>query len=274
VAGDGWLSNINGEERTMAPSREHDDAVGEGPERPDYAALEREAAQLRGTVAAKSAKEAAAERLAQIEVQLAARRETEGKAAARQRQKEIRSAVGGSLNEYGKARDEVYAAYDVVRKAIEKLNAMAVRIRDWHAEDSALADRFEVPASRLPNPRSPDAEMDGPALPLFWRFRPVLAATEFDEHGMRERRTYTEVGGSEAFRIITDAGGPKPFQPLTPEQQAEVTDRVEEQRREREAMAEFAREAAALVQGVPEIRTFGGKLGAPQPPTLAERIGE
>jgi hypothetical protein len=260
----------------MAPSREHDDAVGEGPERPDYAALELEAQQLRVTVMAKSDKDVAAERLAQIEAQLATRRETEGKAAARQRQKEIRSAVGGSLNEYGKARDEVYAAYDVVRKAIEKLNAMAVRIRDWHAEDSALADRFEVPASKLPNPRSPDAEMDGPALPLFWRFRPVLAAREFDEHGMRERRTYTEVGGSDAFRIIAAAGGPRPWPALTAEQQAEVANRVVERQQEREAMAEFAREAATLEpSGADRLGAIAAAATrVAKPVTLAEKIGE
>src|SRR5258706_279879 len=91
------------EERTMAPSREHDDAVGEAPARPDYESLEREAEQLRATVTAKSAKEAAAERLAQIEVQLAARREIEGRAAAQARIVGVKRAVGGSLNEYGKA---------------------------------------------------------------------------------------------------------------------------------------------------------------------------
>lgn len=165
------------------------------------------------------------------------------------------------MNEYGKRRDAVYAEYATLSKAIETLNQMAVQIRDLHAEVGALADRFDLPAPTLPNPRSPDAEVDAPVLPAFWRFRPVVVATEYDEHHLRERRSYTEVSGTDAFRIIEAAGGPKPWPPLTAEQQAEVADREHERQQERAAMAEFARAAAALVPGVPEVRTFAGKLG-------------
>jgi len=188
----------------------------------------------------------------------------------------VRRAVGSCENEYGKRRDAVYAAYAVVSKAIEALNQMAAQIRDLHAEANALADRFALPAPSLHNPRSPDAEVDAPVLPAFWRFRPTVVATEFDEHRMRERRTYTECSGSEAFRIIEAAGGPKPFPPLTAEQEQEVANRVVEQRSEREAMAEFAREAATLEpSGADRLGAIAAAAArVAKPLTLAEKIGE
>jgi len=274
----------------MAPSKEVTDAVGEAPSaaarlkakraelqrtEADLAAAERrydaaETVRLQATVAALRSM------IIQLEAHAAVEREVEGKAAAIQRIKGLRSAVGSCLNDYGRRRDEVYVAYAAVGTAIEALNQMAAQIRDYHAEANALADRFDLPPVSLRNPRSPDAEMDAPAFPLFWRFAPSIAATEFDEHRMRERRTYAEVAESEAFRIIANAGGPKPFPPLTAEQEAEVAERERDKVAERAAMAEFARERAqmALVDGVPEVRSFGGRLDAPQPPTLAEEIGE
>src|SRR5260370_40844318 len=204
----------------MAPSKEVSDAVGAAPERPDYAALVKRAEQVRAVVATPSDKEAAAAELQRVEAQLAAQKETEGTAAAQARITGVKRACGSCLNEYGKRRDAVYAEYATLSKAIEALNQMAAQIRDLHAEAEALAERFDLPTPALANPRSPDADVDAPVLPHFWRFMPALAATEFDEHQLRERRTYAEVGGSDAYRIIAAAGGPKPWPALTVEQQA------------------------------------------------------
>jgi len=257
-------------------SKEVQDAAGEAPERLDFAALELEARRLRVMVTAKSERDVAAERLAAIEALLATRRETEGRAAAKARIVGLRKDLtGGHGTEYEKEVAAVHAAYAALSTAIGVLNKRAAHIRDLHAEANALADRFDLPTPTLPNPRSPDAEVDlPPALPLFWRFAAVVTATEWDEHQLRERRTYTEVGGSAAGRIIAAAGGPKPWPALTPEQQAEVAERVQDKVDERRQQAELARAAATLVPGVPDVRTFAARRGPPKPATVAETIGE
>jgi len=225
----------------MAPSDEVNQAVGESP---NYDELEREAKQLRQIVAARSEKEIAAEKLARIERQLAARRETEGTAAAKGRMVGIRRAVGSLMNEYGQDRKAVEAARAQLSEAIQTLNARAGQIRQLHAEDAALADRFGLDRTELPQPREPEAEINM-ALPKLWFGRPTPPPLiELDDTGLqRERRSYREVEGSEAYRIIQTAGL-KSWPELTQEQREVLAEREEDHRRERAEQAVLAREAA------------------------------
>src|SRR5438105_10882645 len=144
-------------------SKEVDAAVGAAPARPDYDALARRATQLRAVVAQPSEREAAAAELAQIEAQLATRREDEGRAAAKERLRRIRSGVGSLLQEYGVDRERLRRALRdgwqewkdppvSARDAIEKLNARADAIRALHAEADALCDRFALPLPQLGMP--------------------------------------------------------------------------------------------------------------------------
>ncbi len=225
----------------MAPSDEVTAAVGAAP---DYGALARKAEQLRQIVAQPSAKEAAAQELARIEQQLVRRREDEGVAAAKARLVGIRRAVGSLMNEYGEDRQGVRDAVVALRAAIETLNARAEQLGSLRAEAEALADRFGLELPKLVMPHEPEAEIDL-TLPPFWYRAPQRPAFEQDEHRLRERRTYQEVDGTEGHRIIL-AAGLAPWPALTPEQQAVIAERAEDKRKERESMAEFAREAARI----------------------------
>jgi hypothetical protein len=231
----------------MTPSKEVADAIGEAPERPDYDALARRATELRALVAQPTA---AAAELAAIEQQLAARKETEAVAAAKQRVKKLPSAVGSLLDLYAKEFQAVRDEVVMLRAAIEAVNARREQIKSFHDENDALADRFSLAPAKLAMPLEP-GEID--TLPPFWTHRVFVPPKEWDEHHLRERRTYTEIEGTEAYTIITAAGLTWP--PLTEAQRAAVAEREEDKRQERESMAEFAREAAHIV-GVPDVQQF------------------
>jgi len=248
-------------------SKEVAEAEGDAPERPGYDALAQRATQLRAVVDQPSAKEAAAQELARIEQQLATRREDDGRAAAQARLTGIRRGVGSLLNEYGRDRERLRRALRdgwegwtgppvSARDAIEGLNARADQIRGLHVEAAALCDRFALALPTLGLPREPEAEIDL-ALPACWRHEPARPAIETDGTVLkRERRTYQEVDGSDAYRIIV-AAGLQPWPALTPAQQAALDEHAEDKRQEQEAMQEFAREAARIPRELPG----GGGVG-------------
>src|SRR5439155_15287527 len=148
--------------------------------------------------------------------------------------------------------------------AIETLNARAAQVRALHVESAALSDRFALDAATLPMPQEPEAEIDV-TLPSFWQRRPLRPAMEWDEHNLRERRTYQECDPtSEGYRIITRAGL-QPWPALTEEQAAAVAERAQDKVEERRSTAAFAAEAARIVA---EGALLGGKarLGNVPPP--------
>jgi nucleotide-binding universal stress UspA family protein len=224
----------------MSPSKEVSDAAVVAP---DYDELEREAQQLRAMVKRPSEKELAAQRLAEIERQIAHRREADGVAAAKKRRTGIRRALGSHLNEYGTQRDDLHKAVAVVRDLIQQLNGTTAKIRLLHAEDDAVRHRFALDAVTLPQPANPEQEIDL-TLPSLWIRRPVPPPSieQDDVTGLRrERRSYRECEGTEGYAIIMAA--PREWPALTPEQQALVAEMAEDLKREQQQLAEFAREA-------------------------------
>jgi hypothetical protein len=68
----------------------------------------------------------------------------------------------------------------------------------------------------------------------------IRPATEQDEHGLRVRRTYQEVEGTEGYRIITVAGGPKAWPELTARQREIIAGRERDRAREAVELQRFA----------------------------------
>jgi hypothetical protein len=59
--------------------------------------------------------------------------------------------------------------------------------------------------------------------------------------GLRKRRTYAEVEGTETYDIITSAGGPKPWRELTEREHGIIQSRSREKDEMRRAMAGLPR---------------------------------
>ena len=75
----------------------------------------------------------------------------------------------------------------------------------------------------------------------------ITPATEECEHHIRRRRTYQEVEGTEAFRIITEAHL-LPFPELTERQCQIVEDRRRQKKEEERTMDRFGAQAARSLQ--------------------------
>lgn len=130
------------------------------------------------------------------------------------------------------------------QRDFEKCVAICRKLAVLRGEADALADRFGLPAPELVVP----GVLDG-ALGTAWA-RP-RRQVERCEHDLRERRTYYEVAGSEAYAIILRAGR-KPWRALTDREQEYVARLAAKQAREREAQQRFAErtstEAAAVAR--------------------------
>ncbi len=81
----------------------------------------------------------------------------------------------------------------------------------------------------------------------------IRVAREQDEHGLRTRRSYEEIEGTEGFAIIQSAGL-KPFNRVTPAQQQIIAGRERQAEQERADRERFETEIA----GVSAVR--GGPL--------------
>ncbi len=191
----------------MTPSREHDEAVGA---EPDAAA---EIAQLRAELNAPSEREVKAQRLRELEARAAAKREATGKAKAMERQKGIRRAHGALVDQLEQDERRFIAG---IHKVNELQHTFNTRYTDAIAaierEDAALAHRFGLAPSDLAPVEAParreaviQATAQLYALALVERSS-VPPAAEADENGLRQRRTYTEIAGTEGYRIIMEAG--------------------------------------------------------------------
>jgi hypothetical protein len=83
-------------------------------------------------------------------------------------------------------------------------------------EANALSDRFGIAMPKLEYPNEPRAI----ELPETWRLAVGRPQTEESADGTaRSRRTYAEIKATPTYDIIQQAGGPKPFRPLTEAEQ-------------------------------------------------------
>src|SRR6266571_2528126 len=193
---------------TMTPSREHDEAVGA---EPDAAA---EIAQLRAELNAPSEREVKAQRLRELEARAAAKREATGKAKAMERQKGIRRAHGALVDQLEQDERRFIAG-------IHKVNELQHTFNTRYTDAIAAIEREDAAPARREAVIQATAQLY--ALALVERSS-VPPAAEADENGLRQRRTYTEIAGTEGYRIIMEAGL-KDFPSLTESQREFLAER-------------------------------------------------
>ncbi len=173
--------------------------------------------------------------------------EVAGRTAATERLTGIKRAAGSAISTYGEDEKRVEQAVAALKEAITTLNGRARKLEALRAEAAALSDRFGLTApllTTLPEPKQ------GIALPAFWRTHSVRPSFEKCEHGLRQRRDYTEIGGTPGYVLIRRAGL-RPFRELTERESAAVADTADE-RKPDPVLAQAAVEANAL-----------GNLGVP-----------
>jgi hypothetical protein len=217
-------------------------------------ALERRAEKLRQVVNAPSEKERAAAELADVERQLAESRLSQGRERAKERLTGIRRAVGSvvaSIEEDEKRIAEAKAAYE---DALRRFNNRYGQFSGLKAEAEALCSRFDIAEPSLPTVMPPALRgIDlAPAVTLVGHQR-TRPRVEQCEHGLRERRTYEEVRGSDGYAIIAETGL-LPFPELTDRQQDTVARRVavrEKANREHDRMAQEISETKRALDSVP-----------------------
>jgi hypothetical protein len=255
-------SNI---EDAMTPSKEVDAAAGEAPARVDVIELLNEkrealsAARARYASAREMRDELAMgdlerqidalkkEIIPELEAEVAVALEAKGRTEAEDRLLGIKRAYGSTTSAYGDDEKRVEQAVATLRESITTLNSRARKLEALRAEAAALADRFELKTPSLsivPEPQQ------GIPLPAFWRLHSVRPQFEQCEHNFRQRRDYTEIGGTPGYDIIMKAGL-QPFRALTKRESQAVADTAEE-RKPDPVLAQAAIEANAL-----------GNLGVP-----------
>jgi hypothetical protein len=199
----------------MSASKEVRDAIGEAPD------LDEQIANLRDALAAPGRdRERQQARLAELEAQRTAQREATGKAKAEERRKGIRRAAGGQSSAIDQAEKEWIAAVEQLVKKTEVFNNVFRQHAAFRDEDAALADRFSGTASTIV-PVIPPARRDA-VIAAYRNLRETALDErslpqpqyETDETGLRSRRSYQEIEGTEGFEIIQEVGL-KPFPPLT-----------------------------------------------------------
>ena len=134
------------------------------------------------------------------------------------------------------------------RAAAERVNERYRSLARLKAEAEALADRFDLAVPAFPPVILP-ALGEGCAAGAmavqvtFIDDAHIRPETERDEHGLRVRRTYKEIEAAEGYRIITAAGGPRPWPELTERQRAIIAERERQHAQEADEMRRFATEA-------------------------------
>jgi hypothetical protein len=223
-------------------SREVRSAVGDAPEK----SLEERAAELRAIVEKPSAKERAEAELREVEARIAARKEDEGREAARERCVGISRAVGSVVASIEGDEQNLAAAARAYVAALDRLNARYRQYEGLVAENDALVDRFGIEGAKIPSVVEPNRREGCIAAyrmvegANFARSLFSSPSVERCEHGVRMRRTYGEVASTEAHRII-EAAGLKPWPELT-----------ERQRKIVEAKARDDEEFRRRLAGVPD----------------------
>lgn len=182
-----------------------------------------------------------------IDLEIAAEVLTEQEAVedARRRVLGIRKAIGSLDHELSKEEPLIRAAHAQLVEGLTRSNKLFRDIGRMQNEVAALVDRFGLTEKALQAVTPPALRLsDLEPLPVLLDVaQPVRPAFEDHPHTTWKRRTYEEVAGTPAKEII-DRVGPKPWPPLSAEQQAEV-DKAKE-RKEREG-------AALAIGGVPSV---------------------
>lgn len=176
------------------------------------------------------------ERDAQVVVEAA------GRKAAEERLLGIRRAYGSAVATYGEDEKRVEQAVAALSEAITTLNGRARKLEALSAEAAALSDRFSLAIPKLTMP--PEPQNVALALPTPWQYRVVRPSFESDEHNLRLRRDYAEIGGTSGYAIIQTAGL-RPFRDLS-EQEKEVLEDNAERATHRSSASAAATEAIAL----------------------------
>lgn len=165
--------------------------------------------------------------IGELETEAAGDQEADGVVAAEKRIVAISRASGSVAASLEDDEEKVAAAAEAYAATVRCLNERYRQLEGLAAESRALVDRFGVAGAKIPTVTPPDGR-DGVVAavrlvaPLaFAGYFSARPSFEEDEHGLRSRRTYEEVSGSEAYRIITSAGL-KPWPALTARQQAAV----------------------------------------------------
>jgi hypothetical protein len=231
----------------MTPSREVNDAVGEGPARSaSVVELLKEKNKALATARQKYqvAKEVRDEEqmgvemgridalhaiIRELELEVVAEREATGKRAATARIVAIKRAIGSVVSQLDE--DESRVA-ELLAEAITRLNHRYDQATQLRAEALALSDRFDLPKPMLPDVVSPArraiAVEVARALNKLRANADTWESHEQCEHRMRTRRTYAEAEGTPGAAII-EAAGLKPFPELTEHQRAMLTAKEREQ---------------------------------------------
>jgi hypothetical protein len=243
-------------------SKEISDAVGEAPAKKDKSAAELLQELCAAIASARASYDAAVadcdwvtmgkatESLASLTVlrvkqeQVVAREvEAAGRVAAEARLLGIRRAYGSVASEM----DEDEKRIADLAEAIARLNNRYTKVAQLRTEALALSDRFGLEKPTLEFVVPPARREIATTLVLLQRSlldhaNAWPAPVEECEHKMRERRSYTEIKGTEGYDIITSVGL-KPFPELTERQQAVVVQRKRE--------AEDFRQQLAIAGTVP-----------------------
>jgi hypothetical protein len=206
-------------------SAEVADAVGERPE-----TLEERAAELRAIVGQPSERELAEAELRKVEAEIAARKTEEFTTVARARLLAIKKVDGSLASEEEDDDKRVEEARAALAEAITRRNDRHRERVTLRAEADALCDRFELPKPELRSLVPPDLRVGQVSVPAVVGHVRLIEADEQCPQGVRRRRVYAEVKGTEAYRIIEAAGGPKPWSDLTESQQRFLEQKAREER--------------------------------------------
>jgi len=159
----------------------------------------------------------------------------------------IRRAYGSLLQQYEYDEVRVLDAAKQYNARVAELNTRFKNLAVLVAETSALGSRFGVPVSKLASPVVPALRKGcGQAVKLVFEVKYVETGhikedIEADEHGLRKRRTFQEIRGTEGYKLIEAAGLPD-FAPLSQKQQQIVAARAKQTREERAVSARYADE--------------------------------
>jgi hypothetical protein len=181
----------------------------------------------------------------ELEQEVAGALEQDAIRRAKERVPGISRAVGSLVASTEEDRERVLAAARAYAEAVDRLNERYQQYVAFVAEDSALRDRFGIAGAKIPRVFSPDETASVIAAArlveavAYATDRITRPQTEKDEHGVRERRTYGEIGGTPAYTIIASVG-PKPWRPLSEHEQESIAALG----REKEANSQFFGELA------------------------------
>lgn len=183
------------------------------------------------------------ELLPELERDVSVVREATGRKEAENRLLGIKRAYGSTVATYRDDEARVQQAVAALREAITTLNSRARKLEALRREAAALAHRFELTVPPLAIVQEPRLDVAS-SLPMLWRMHSRRPSFEQCEHGLRERRDYTEIAGTPGHGIIITAGL-KPFRALT-EREGEVLEDRDDARKPDPVLAQAAVEARAL----------------------------